>query len=144
MEAHTPNVQLIVYLDSATDSTCDRPRQSRDQDDRYTPSLEDQVEYLRRQLDRERDANRENPRIIAVLTQRIPELEVPVEGTGEKTEKRPRGPRSYPYPPTPAEGLHRTHSARRSGGGGVGHAGTVPEAARLVVTSATNSVGIWW
>ncbi len=36
--------------------------------------LRDQVRYLRGQLDQERDANRENRRIIAGLTQRIPEL----------------------------------------------------------------------
>jgi hypothetical protein len=39
--------------------------------------LTDQVAYLRSQLDQEREANRENRRIIAALTQRIPELEAP-------------------------------------------------------------------
>lgn len=45
----------------------------------------DQVAYLREQLDAEREANRENRRIIAALTQRIPELESPQE---ESTEPR--------------------------------------------------------
>ena len=39
--------------------------------------LADQMAYLRSQLDQEREANRENRRIIAALTQRIPELEPP-------------------------------------------------------------------
>jgi hypothetical protein len=39
--------------------------------------LVDQVAYLRSQLDQEREANRENRRIIAGLTQRIPEIEAP-------------------------------------------------------------------
>jgi hypothetical protein len=75
---HDAAGRLIVYLEggagatTTTDTTRDQPRQSRD--DRYTISLEDQVAYLRGQLDQEREANRENRRIIAGLTQRIPEL----------------------------------------------------------------------
>lgn len=42
--------------------------------DRYVRSLEERVEHLTRLLDGERDANRENRRIIAALTSRIPEL----------------------------------------------------------------------
>ena len=44
--------------------------------------LRDQVEHLREQLDQEREANRENRRIIAALVGRVPELEargVPAE-----------------------------------------------------------------
>jgi hypothetical protein len=73
---HAPDGRLIVHLErdtTATDTTRDRPRPSRDE--RYTSSLEEQVEYLRSQLDQEREANRENRRIIAALTSRIPELE---------------------------------------------------------------------
>ena len=50
--------------------------------------LADQVAYLRSQLDQEREANRENRRIIAGLTQRIPEIEAPTAPA---------------QPPTPAE-----------------------------------------
>ena len=39
--------------------------------------MKTQNEFLRDQLNREREANRENRRIIAALTQRIPELEPP-------------------------------------------------------------------
>jgi hypothetical protein len=41
--------------------------------------LQDQLTFLRDQLDQERDANRENRRIIAGLVQRVPELEDPTE-----------------------------------------------------------------
>jgi hypothetical protein len=98
--------------------------QSRDQDDRYTRSLEDQVEYLRRQLDQERDANRENRRIDAALTSRIPELEASVERGPQRRRRiarEARGP--TPVPLALAEGLLRALCARRSGGGGVGCSG---------------------
>jgi excisionase family DNA binding protein len=82
---HMADGRLLVYLDhdaTTTDKTRDRLRPSRDE--RYTRSLEDQVQYLRGQLDQERDANRENRRIIAGLTQRIPELEA--AGSSEPAE----------------------------------------------------------
>jgi predicted transcriptional regulator len=67
-----PAGRLIVYLDSDTtdathDATHDRPRQSRG--DRYTRSLEDQVEYLRRQLEQEQTASAELRQIVAGLAQ---------------------------------------------------------------------------
>ncbi len=75
-----PAGRLIVYLDSDT-TTTDTTRDSRgrshdtDQGERYTRSLEDQVAYLRGQLDQERTASAELRRIVAGLTQRIPEIE---------------------------------------------------------------------
>jgi len=44
--------------------------------------LREQVEDLRSRLDREQEANRENRRIIAALTERIPEIEAPAS-TGQ-------------------------------------------------------------
>jgi predicted ArsR family transcriptional regulator len=41
--------------------------------------LLDQVRYLREQLNRADERDRENRRIVAALTQRIPELEAPAE-----------------------------------------------------------------
>jgi hypothetical protein len=101
-----PDGRLIVYLDSDTtdathDATHDKPRQSRS--DRYTRSLEEQVEYLRGQLDQERQARTEEKRrhdqLMAQLTQanaalaaRIPEqLEAPltVEEGPEEAEATP-------------------------------------------------------
>ncbi len=55
--------------------------------------LKTQNEFLRDQLNQEREANRENRRIIAGLVQRVPELEAPSaarEG-GEPTTERPGG-----------------------------------------------------
>jgi hypothetical protein len=42
-------------------------------------SLQDQVEYLRDQLEREREANRENRRLLAAALERIPAIELPSE-----------------------------------------------------------------
>ena len=52
---------------------------------RYVNSLDEQVEYLRGLLDAEREANRENRRIIAGLTSRIPALEAgpPADASSE-------------------------------------------------------------
>lgn len=63
--------RVYVYVYPSTNDVHDAGSEA---DQRYVKSLEDQVEYLRGQLDQERDANRENRRIIAGLTQRIPEL----------------------------------------------------------------------
>src|SRR5215212_5431758 len=74
----TPDGRLLVFLDAATtdathDTTHDRLRPSRG--DRYTRSLEDQVEYLRRQLERRDEELREHRRLLAGLIERVPELE---------------------------------------------------------------------
>ncbi len=55
--------------------------------------MQDQIDYLLKQLDEEREANRENRRLLAALVQRVPELEAardaqngpltPSEGAGE-------------------------------------------------------------
>jgi excisionase family DNA binding protein len=119
---HMADGRLLVYLDhdaTTTDKTRDRLRPSRDE--RYTKSLEDQVQYLRGQLDQERDANRENRRIIAGLTQRIPELEAagPSEPP-EASQTAGEGPdRAEPRPATgaPQEGAQRRPWWRRVLGG---------------------------
>jgi hypothetical protein len=41
--------------------------------------LREQIEFLRQQLAEEREANRENRRIIGGLVQRVPELDVPLD-----------------------------------------------------------------
>lgn len=60
--------RVYVYVDESTHGVQDGSTE------RYVGSLEDQVEYLRGELEQEREANRENRRIIAALTSRIPEL----------------------------------------------------------------------
>ena len=52
--------------------------------------LHEQVAYLRDQLDQEREANRENRRIIAGLVQRVPELEAPPEEREEPETASPK------------------------------------------------------
>src|SRR5918995_648762 len=77
---------------TATDTTRDRPRQSRDErhEDRYTRSLEEQVVYLRSQLEQERVVRTEERRrqdtVIAQLSRAneeqartIRQLEAPSE-----------------------------------------------------------------
>jgi seryl-tRNA synthetase len=65
-----------VYLDESvrdTDSV-----QTTDQT-LYTTHLENEISYLRQQLEQANERDREQRRIIAALTQRIPELEAPSE-----------------------------------------------------------------
>ncbi len=50
-------------------------------------SLQGEAAYLREQLGQERKANRENRRIIAALTQRIPQLPGPPEPTEHESEE---------------------------------------------------------
>ncbi len=52
--------------------------------------LREQIAYLRDQLDAEREANRENRRIIAGLIERVPALEAPQSGQ-EDTQEPPYG-----------------------------------------------------
>jgi excisionase family DNA binding protein len=52
----------------------------------FVDSLEDQVSYLREQLDKEREANRENRRLLAAALERIPELEPAREASPEPRE----------------------------------------------------------
>ena len=49
--------------------------------------MQDQIDYLREMLKEEREANRENRRIIAGLVQRVPELEPARESPPEPREK---------------------------------------------------------
>ena len=82
--------RVYVYLDSVVTDADPVPDSV---PDKYVASLEDQVESLREQLTAEREANRENRRIIIALTSRIPELESPTpspeasEGTTPQPER---------------------------------------------------------
>ncbi len=61
-----------VYVDVTHQDTTEH-RHNVDQTE-LVQSLQDQVTYLRAQLDQSNDANREMRRLLAALTQRIPEL----------------------------------------------------------------------
>jgi hypothetical protein len=81
------NGRVVVWVDD------DRTEGGREAEVDGAPLVEmltDQVAYLRSQLDQEREANRENRRIIAALTSRIPEIESPRE------QASPQGPPEVP------------------------------------------------
>jgi hypothetical protein len=66
----------------------------------HLDALREQLAYLRQQLDAEREANRENRRIIAGLVQRVPELEAQAspEAQGSPTAPSEKSS-SSPTPP---------------------------------------------
>ena len=77
LEAEREAGRLYVMLDAepTTEPT--------DRTDELITELRDRVRSLEDQLGQERDANRENRRIIAALTSRIPELPAPQEPPGD-------------------------------------------------------------
>ncbi len=75
---------VYVLLDtnptpSNADRTTDRTAETTTEQTSLIEVLRDQVAYLREQLDQEREANRENRRIIAGLVRHVPGLEAPPE-----------------------------------------------------------------
>jgi hypothetical protein len=115
---------VLLDIDTTTDrskdqerpvtvSTGDRSSNSPNDTSRLVKNLEDEVANLRRQLDQANERDRENRRIIAALTTRIPELpptrehddpsdepESPSEGEGSKAasnEQEPSQRRSWLY-----------------------------------------------
>ena len=65
------------------------PEETHDRDTtEMVEMLADQVRYLREQLNRAEDRDRENRRIIAALTQRIPAIEAPEESPSEPRDGR--------------------------------------------------------
>src|SRR5919107_1261373 len=89
------NGSVRVWLD---DGGTEAGREAQVDSEVLVESLRDQVGYLRSQLDIRTEELREHRRIIAALTQRIPEIEAPseprespetVEGEPQRTEPRP-------------------------------------------------------
>jgi hypothetical protein len=83
----------------------DEPPQSHDRDrvsrDEQVEDLRDQVRYLREQLDRADERDRENRRIIAALTQRIPELPSPLQEEPTPPSEPHSSRREYTVTPQP-------------------------------------------
>jgi hypothetical protein len=83
-------------------------------------SLQDQVEYLREHLDREREANRENRRLLAAALERIPpQLEAPSEppGAPETATGEPEEPEPHPSTGENQEPVERRSWWQRMFGG---------------------------
>jgi hypothetical protein len=85
-------------------------------------SLQDQVRYLREQLDAEREARTEERRrhdtVIAQLTSKIPAIEAPQEPTGaaETAEDEPQSAEPRPATGEAQEGVQRPWWRRMFGG----------------------------
>jgi hypothetical protein len=83
-------VYVLLDPDITADRSADRPGSIEDiskATEALIASKDETIRTLREQLDAEREANRENRRIVAGLVQRIPELEAP-------TDSSSRGPQS--------------------------------------------------
>jgi predicted ArsR family transcriptional regulator len=107
-----------VYVWLVTDESNDKP-QAEDEGRELVAQLLDQVHYLREQLRREQDAHAEARRIIAALTQRIPELEASSEprGSSVATEEEP-SPTPAPASSSPQTPTSRPWWRRIFGEGG--------------------------
>jgi hypothetical protein len=131
-----PDGRLIVYLDTTATNRHHVHSTTHDTTtERYVRSLEDQVEYLRQQLDQEREANRENWRIIAGLIQRIPEIDSAREISRKPSEFPTRsqgGPAGQHLPRRPGSfGWKPRAYASRKGRVGVGRPHHAKAAERL-------------
>ena len=105
--------RVYVYLPASetvhkTDQDTAQDDASKTVQDRYIRSLEDQISFLRRELER-KDA------ILLNLTERIPELEAPPEAP-ESPETTADTPSSATAPPEPQEGAQRPWWRRMFGG----------------------------
>jgi hypothetical protein len=94
LEADREGGRLYVLL---TDEPTIEPT---DRTDELIAELKDRVRSLEDQLGQEREANRENRRIIAALTSRIPEIEAPREAPREAPSEAPEA-RVTPSEPAP-------------------------------------------
>lgn len=87
--------RVVVWVD---DGRTEGGREAQVDGGPLVESLQDQVRYLRDQLDAERRANEENRRLLAALIHRVPELEAP-QGSEEAAEgaelrSNPEGPQT--------------------------------------------------
>jgi len=101
--------RVYVLLDTAQDAAQDTP---------HTDRTDELIATLQKQLEAEREANRENRRIIAALTSRIPAIEAPQEPP-EPPQTAPEEPeRAEPRSDVPGaqEGVQRPWWRRVFGG----------------------------
>jgi hypothetical protein len=100
---------LVVYVDEAE---LDRNESQDDSPDAYLAVLQEQIEQLRNdvtdwkeQLREEREANRENRRLLAAALERIPAIEPPPDTVPSEPPESPETASEEPYsthaPPKP-------------------------------------------
>jgi hypothetical protein len=116
VERESGTVYVLLDHPSKDRTTADQPRTTGDQPDDRTDLLIAELQDRVRSLE---EANRENRRIIAALTSRIPAIEAPQEATDppETVEGEPE--RAEPHPTTGGaqEGVQRRSWWRRVFGG---------------------------
>jgi hypothetical protein len=113
LEAEHEAGAVYVWIDAPNEgdrrgpsATSQRP--SDDQPERIE-DFREQVAYLREQLEQANERDRENRRIIAALTSRIPAIEAPQEApqSPETVEEAPERAEPRPDEPAPQEGSER-------------------------------------
>ena len=92
-------VYVLIDIDRArhiVDIPTDRPGES----DALISQMQGRIDSLERQLERAEERDRENRRIIAALTSRIPAIEAPQEATGATETDREQPEKAEPRPAT--------------------------------------------
>ncbi len=124
LESDRPNGHVRVWLDYSGTKT-GREAQG-EGDEALVQSLQDQVSYLREQLDIRTEELREHRRLLAGLIERVPELEAPSPSVAKEQpevpepvdEQQGRGwPSEATDAPGPQEGTEREPWWRRWFGG---------------------------
>jgi len=122
LEAEHDAGAVYVWIDASEEGDRRRPsetshRPSTDQAERIE-DLRDQVTYLREQLEQANERDRENRRIIAALTSRIPAIEAPSDETGAPETGEEQQGRGQPRSDTVGEqeGVQRPWWRRVFGG----------------------------
>ena len=105
---------VFVLLDDGTSQATQSPNTGVPSDQSgLIASLQDQIRYLREQLDAEREARTEERRrhdtVVAQLTSKIPAIEAPQEASEavETVEEEPERAEPLPAAPGPQEGAQR-------------------------------------
>jgi hypothetical protein len=108
------NGTVYVLLDNDRPrSTAGTPGDTPDAHVALVAAKDETINLLRSQLEAEREANRENRRIIAGLVQRVPELEAPRNGHEETATAEPDREQHRPSAEGPQEGTGRRSWWRR-------------------------------
>jgi hypothetical protein len=115
VEREGGTVYVLLEGEPQDRTTGDQSRTTADQPDDRTDLLIAELQDRVRSLE---EANRENRRIIAALTSRIPAIEAPQEATGgaETVEEEPKRAEPHPDTLTPQESVRRPWWRRVFGG----------------------------